>query len=253
MYESKQYKREINRRTDGGDMKRQNIKFDRHKYSLATPMQMFAVPADLEVLKRHITEVQNDISITKFTFNNNGQEKLYGSEEWAKDTKWAALRKLDEWNLVKELVTQGGGNDSFVIGFGIDDRYEPDGLMYDNSREVVLAGENKVVTGGFPQLRENINSALSQLCIGNRARCYSGAKLLARIAIKPESSAYQHLKQMNKQQQQAICTRWRHRVESFYHQGIDSGIWKKYPQLTLQIHCLSVPQEQIFEYNYYYD
>ena len=67
MYEARQHKDKVSRRIDGSGLARQNIKFIRHRYSLATPMQMFAGPDDLEKLNGHITEAQNDMMETKFT------------------------------------------------------------------------------------------------------------------------------------------------------------------------------------------
>lgn len=258
MYEARQNKEKVSRRIDGGSsgMAKQRIKLgnknsviNAQRYKHTTPLQMFAVPADLENLKNSVTDVQNDMQGMYFLSNQDPNFKLYGSDEWANDTKWAALRKLDEWYVVKNLIEQDSDTENMHIGFGIDDRNEPDGLIIDDSGNYIWAGENKVVTGGFPQINENINSALSQLCTGERARSYSGANLIARVVIDSSSEAYQHLIMMSERAKKGMYTRWRHKVETFYEQGINSEVWNINPHLTL--HICDEKQNIVFAYTLY--
>ena len=249
----------MSRRIDAGGKVRprtklgnENCVINAQRYKNTTPLQMFAVPADLETLKENITNVQEDMKGATLNSNHDTDFQLYGSYEWANDIKWTALRKLDEWYIVKELTKQDIDiEEDIYIGFGIDDINEPDGLITADSSLYIWAGENKLVTGEFPQINENINSALSQLCTGNRASLYSGSKLIARVVVHSESNAYQHLNSMSKRALKGMCTRWEHKVEIFYNQGLNSGVWSTPPNLTLLI-C-DENNNTLFEYTYHKD
>lgn len=256
MYEARQNKEKLSRRIDAGGKVRprtksgnENCVINAQRYKNTTPLQMFAVPTDLETLKENITYVQEDMRGASLKSNPDTNFQLYGSYEWANDTKWAALRKLNEWYIVKELTKQDIDIEDIHIGFGIDDMNEPDGLITTESGSYIWAGENKLVTGGFPQINENINSALSQLCTGDKASSYSGSNLIARVVIHSTSEAYQHLQNMSESAQKGMCTRWQHKVREFYNQGTNSGIWTKNPYLTLQI-C-NEDNNIEFEYTYH--
>lgn len=258
MYEARQNKEKVSRRIDSaGGMAKQRIKLgnknsviNAQRYKHTTPLQMFAVPVDLEILKEKITNVQDDIGGAFLkSYPDTINSPLDGSNEWANDTKWAALRKLDEWYIVKELAEQDIDPVDMHIGFGIDDRNEPDGLITSMSGNYIWAGENKLVTGKFLQINENINSALSQLCTGSRASSYSGSNLIARVVIDSSSEAYQHLIMMSERAKKGMYTRWRHKVETFYEQGINSEVWNINPHLTL--HICDEKQNIVFAHTHY--
>jgi hypothetical protein len=195
--------------------------------------QLFAVPEGLGLLKNMAESVAADIKSSSMEGGVGIDDPLYGSEQWGKDTYWAANRKLDEWNLVKELVAESGVDDATTIGFGISDTTEADGIGYDDQGDVVVAGENKLVSGAFPQINENINSALSQLTTGVRAKSYGGAQLMARVNVTEESKAYEHLSNMSGSVKKAQHTRWKNRLKNAYGEG-DSN-WQSKCSLRLLI------------------
>lgn len=209
-----------------------------------TTAQLFAIPQGLHDIIDDVTKVQNDIKTTGSTAT-----PLYGSEEWARDTRWATLRKLDEWFLVKELYRQSTpevNSQNSIIGFGIDDTYESDGLIMSNeNKEYVWAGENKLITGNFPQISENINNALSQLCSGIRAQSYSGGNLVARIVVHPSSMAASRLKEMTDTQKKSMRTRWLNRAIIYYREGVKNN-WSMATRLQLQI---NVGEKVIYQVN----
>ena len=197
-------------------------------------LQRFAVPPGLKELESEVNKVSSDIQKTTLSDGSGGGNQLYGSKEWANDTYWAANRKLDEWNLVKELVADGTNvNDAAHIGFGINDTKEADGVGYDAKNNVGIAGENKIVSGGFPQVVENINSALSQLTEGVRANQYNGVPLIARVKISKDSEAFKHLNGMSPSVKKAMVTRWKNRRNNAYKEGLTN--WKGKSSLRLWI------------------
>lgn len=180
-----------------------------------TTVQRFLEPKGLDDLENRLQTVVADYKAAHIK-GISDDEPLYGSEQWGRDTYWAANRKLDEWGLVKHLLESGLGlKDAADIGFGINDTEEPDGLVRNEQGGYISAGENKWVTGKFSQVRENINSALSQLTNGNRAKLYQGTDLVALINIDPESEAFTHLHTMIRTKEsvfKGMQTRWRNRL-----------------------------------------
>jgi hypothetical protein len=189
----------------------------------APAAQLFKVPGGLVRLTNQVTEVSKDIENEKM-HNGSTNDPLYGAEQWGKDTYWAANRKLDEWNLVKELVVKHGTDvqDAASIGFGINDTSEADGIGYDKNNKVAVAGENKLVSGGFPQIVDNINNALSQLTEGSRAKQYNGIALMARIKVAEDSDANKHLKNMSERAFKAQQTRWSNRLKNAFDEGLSN-------------------------------
>lgn len=151
-----------------------------------TTAQLFAIPQGLHDIIDDVTKVQNDImSIGDPTI------PVSGSEKWALDTRWATLRKLEEWNLVKHLSKPYWQIGLLNIGaFGENNVTEPDGFVkwYGNNY-YLLVGENKVVSGQYSQINVNIKAALEQLCTGKRVAQYYGANLVARVVIPSDSEA----------------------------------------------------------------
>lgn len=194
--------------------------------------QLFKIPDGLEQIKTDVTEVADDMSKI-----GTPTDELYGSQEWANDTRWATKRKLEEWDLVKYLYSQSSSSDisNSIIGFGIDDMNESDGLVRNLGGEYIWAGENKLITGKFTQVSENIHSALSQLCTGKRASYFSGANLVARIVIAPSSEAARHWSQMTPIVQKGMITRWNKLLMLYYDQGIGE-VWKTKNTLKLFIY-----------------
>jgi hypothetical protein len=182
----------------------------------APAAQLFKVPEGLVHLTNQVTEVSEDIKQSGST-----NDLLYGAEQWGNDTYWAANRKLDEWNLVKELVKNRDIDvDSAArIGFGINDTSEADGIGYDTNNNVAVAGENKLVSGGFSQIVENINNAFSQLTEGSRATQYNGIELMARIHVAKVSEAHKHLAAMEGSTLKAQRTRWLSRLKNAFKEG----------------------------------
>lgn len=202
----------------------------------STTAQLFKVPNGLHDIIDDVTKVQNDIKTTGST-----EISLYGSEKWAHETRLVALRKLDEWGLVKELYAQSTLNlnaYNTLVGFGTDNVKEPDGLIISNvSGNYVYAGENKLITGEFSQLNYNIEKALAQLCYENRAVFYSGSHLVARIAIHPLSQAALHLSQMRSNIKKRMNTIWYNKMLFAYETGCDHNhiTWNSLPTLHLII------------------
>ncbi|HAP61901.1 MAG TPA: hypothetical protein DCR93_21180, partial [Cytophagales bacterium] len=188
-------------------------------FAMRGPIQLFKVPGGLDMLANDLKETTQDIA------DAGGAEKkdvsLYGSDQWGKDTYFAGLRKLDEWNLVKSLLNSGMSKEEAArVGFGIDDVSEPDALERDDSNNITKAGENKVVGGKFRQVSVNINSALDQLTNGKRANQYGGARLLARIQIEENSEAAAHIIKMSDTVKKGQITRWKNRMEVAYREGL---------------------------------
>lgn len=203
-------------------------------------IQLFAVPKNLNDLSTMVTTVSDDI---KNSNRGDPNESLYGADQWALDTAHAAERKLDEWYLVKELLQQDPTNQASEIGFGISDTTEPDAVGYHNGN-VVIAGENKLVSGKFSQINENIDSALDQLCTGTRAINYSDINLIARVNILENSEAAKHfysMKNGNKSWLKGMETRWDKKLQNFHKQGKRS--WPKTCELSL---IITIGNDEIF-------
>lgn len=153
--------------------------------------QLFKVPDGLQQIKSDVTNIQNDIASI-----GNPTDYIPGSEKWALETRWAALRKLEEWNLVKSLsIPYWRWRDGYfpIASFGENNVTEADGYMKYNNGEYAEIGESKLVTGEFKQVSININNALYQLCKSTRASGYLRGNLVARIVIEKDSPAAQYI------------------------------------------------------------
>ncbi len=147
--------------------------------------QLFKVPDGLWQIKSDVTNIQNDIASI-----GNPTDYIPGSEKWALETRWAALRKLEEWNLVKHLSKPYWEFGLLNFGaFGENNVTEPDGFVKCYGNNYLWVGENKVVSGQYSQINVNINAALDQLCTGKRVAQYYGANLVARVVIPSDSEA----------------------------------------------------------------
>lgn len=175
--------------------------------------QFFKVPDDLVNIIDDVNTVAEDIYAT-----NNEQIVLPGADIWARDTRWATRRKLEEWDLVKLLYNETPELDegNFIIGFGLDNTNEPDGLVRDeNTEKIIWAGENKLVTGQLQQVNTNIRTALTQLCTSNRAQNYKGCHLIARINISPISPAAISFQQIEREDQYKLIAKWIKTAEEY--------------------------------------
>lgn len=208
--------------------------------SYREPVQLYMIPNGLTKLNENLTSVSNDIHETGPT-----NVELSGSVDWANSTYHAANRKLNEWYLVKHLASDSDTKDhALKIGFGTDETEEADVVAIDDGGSTLVAGENKLVNGKFPQISENINSAFSQLTEGNRAKGYGGAQLLARIDIQKGCDAYNYYNGWDQKKKKAQTTRWRTRLNNAFEEG--SSNWKGPCTLILLIEC---KEDQVAYFN----
>lgn len=150
-------------------------------------LQRFAIPSALESLKGDIEEIKNDMGSQYFANDvrypggmsvaTAKNRELVGSKEWAEDSRSAALRKLNEWEALKLIVSSGG-----EAQFGIDDVTEPDVFYTDFLGRRTNVVENKYVVGKRQRITENVKDAITQLLTGNRPKNYFG-KLTARVHL----------------------------------------------------------------------
>lgn len=212
--------------------------------SYREPVQLFKIPNGLVNLHKNVELVSGDIKEQSYP-NGTVDDELHGAEDWANSTYHAANRKLNEWYLVKHLNADADTIDHALnIGFGGDETEEADVVVHTDGGLTLVAGENKLVNGKFPQIVDNINSALSQLTEGNRAKKYENANLLARIDITKGCEAYTYYNSWTQSKKKSQATRWSNRLYAAFDEGKDN--WKGPCTLTLLIEC---KEDQVAYFN----
>lgn len=163
--------------------------------------QLFAIPEGLPALISDTAHVMHRMSLV------GGNNPLGGSTNWANETRSAANRKLDEYNLL-EIIYQDAtdrGDNIDNLGFGTNVKEQPD-VILNGSRNV--RAENKYVTGKITQVETNINKAISQLCHSNRSVGYCNSLLVACINIDTGSEAALAFIEIDNQRKNTYLNKW---------------------------------------------
>ena len=179
-------------------------------------IQMFASPAALEEIKNKVSTVQHDIRGGTVNGPTGKNDTVPGSEEWARETYLASDRKLEEWYLVQHMFNNGVNiAHATQVGFGLDTKTEPDVWEKNQQGQFTKVGESKLVTGKWPRVIENIDSALTQLTDSDRAKTYNGMNLLGRVVLQENSDALKHFNNMSQPVKKSMQTRWNSRLDEF--------------------------------------
>lgn len=149
-------------------------------------VQKFAIPEGLPAMISDTANIMYRMSLV------GGNLPLGGGTNWANETRSAANRKLDEYNLVEAIFKNFDNINN--IGFGTNVKKQPDVI---SNGQTNVRGENKYVTGKISQVKKNIEEALGQLCDSDRSVGYIGTMLIARIKIDPNSEAAMALREID--------------------------------------------------------
>lgn len=195
MYEARQNKEKVSKRIE------LYTKSKKTKKPNGIISQLFAIPEGLPALISDTAHVMRRMSLV------GGNNPLGGSTNWANETRSAANRKLDEYNLL-EIIYQDAtarGNNIANLGFGTNVKEQPDVILKGNQD---VRAENKYVTGKITQVETNINKAISQLCYSNRSVGYYNSLLIARINIDTNSEAALAFIEIDNQCKNTYLNKW---------------------------------------------